>query len=397
MSEYFLIKDEYSEKYFLIISKFLENNASVLDKKDIIKLIEIFISSDKFFKILFEKIDLFNINYEKEMIHKRVEIYLEESENIEKNKNNILEIIKNEKFIGKYDTQFLMMLFKYYNFKEGIELLCEVNKYNQHLLMIYIQKRDYKNIILLCEKFGKNNIALWYRSLDFFIAKEYRTNLNQEEIKILNTFLEKFLVKLLESEALIDLNILEIINDKNNDISLDLINKFLNKALEKQYLLISEQEKKYNEYDKEINETMNEIKEIRTKAHLIDFNKCSECSLPLNLPFITFFCGHSFHNFCYNTRHNSNDKNMFCIKCKEKKNIIEEEYKNIKSSSNNYNDINKIENELNKNLDKLDFMHQLYGKGLINLELISDDEIIRDNNKNNNINNDYNIDIHLDK
>ena len=48
-------------------------------------------------------------------------------------------------------------------------------------------------------------------------------------------------------------------------------------------------------------------------------------------------------------------------------------------------------------MDKLDFMHQLYGKGLINLELISDDEIIRDNNKNNNINNDYNIDIHLDK
>ena len=149
-----------------------------------------------------------------------------------------MEIIKNEKFIGKYDTQFLMMLFKYYNFKEGIDLLCEVNKYNQHLLMIYIQKRDYKNIILLCEKFGKNNISLWYRSLDFFIAKEYRENLNQEEIKILNTFLEKFLVKLLESEALIDLNILEIINDKNNDISLDLINKFLNKALEKQYLLI---------------------------------------------------------------------------------------------------------------------------------------------------------------
>ena len=236
-----------------------------------------------------------------------------------------------------------------------------------------------------------------YRSLDFFIAKEHRTNLNQEEIKILNTFLEKFLIKLLESEALIDLNILEIINDKNNDISLELINKFLNKALEKQYILISDQEKKYNEYDKEINETINEIKEMRTKAHLVDFNKCSECSLPLNLPFITFFCGHSFHNFCYNTRHNSNDKNMFCIKCKEKKNIIEEEYKNIKSSINNYNDINKLENELNKNLDKLDFMNQLYGKGLINLELISDDEIIRDNNKNNNINNDYNIDIHLDK
>ena len=380
-SEYFLSKDEFNEKYFLIISKFIENNATVLDKKDIIKLIEIFIDSDKYFKILFEKIDTFKINYEKEMIHKRLEIYLEDD--LEKNKKNILEIIKNEKFVGKYDTQFLMMLFKYYNFKEGIELLCEVNKYNLYLLMIYINKREYKNIIFLCEKFGKNNISLWYRSLDFFIGKEYRNSLNQEEIKILNIFLEKFLIKLLESEALIDLNILEIINDKNDDIPLSLINNFLNKALEKQFLLESEQEKKFNEYDKKINETLYEIKEIRTKGKIIDFKQCNECSLPLNLPFITFMCGHSFHSFCFSTHCNLNEKNLYCIKCKEKKNVIEQEYNNIKLNVNKYNTPDKLENEINKNFDKLDFMNQLYAKGLINLEPNENeyDIIIKDNNK----------------
>ena len=380
-SEYFLSKDEFNEKYFLIISKFIENNATVLDKKDIIKLIEIFIDSDKYFKILFEKIDTFKINYEKEMIHKRLEIYLEDD--LEKNKKNILEIIKNEKFVGKYDTQFLMMLFKYYNFKEGIELLCEVNKYNLYLLMIYINKREYKNIISLCEKFGKNNISLWYRSLEFFIGKEYRNSLNQEEIKILNIFLEKFLIKLLESEALIDLNILEIINDKNDDIPLSLINNFLNKALEKQFLLESEQEKKFNEYDKKINETLYEIKEIRTKGKIIDFKQCNECSLPLNLPFITFMCGHSFHSFCFSTHCNLNEKNLYCIKCKEKKNVIEQEYQNIKLNVNKYNTPDKLENEINKNFDKLDFMNQLYSKGLINLEPNENeyDIIIKDNNK----------------
>ena len=380
-SEYFLSKDEFNEKYFLIISKFIENNATVLDKKDIIKLIEIFIDSDKYFKILFEKIDTFKINYEKEMIHKRLEIYLEDD--LEKNKKNILEIIKNEKFVGKYDTQFLMMLFKYYNFKEGIELLCEVNKYNLYLLMIYINKREYKNIISLCEKFGKNNISLWYRSLEFFIGKEYRNSLNQEEIKILNIFLEKFLIKLLESEALIDLNILEIINDKNDDIPLSLINNFLNKALEKQFLLESEQEKKFNEYDKKINETLYEIKEIRTKGKIIDFKQCNECSLPLNLPFISFMCGHSFHSFCFSTHCNLNEKNLYCIKCKEKKNVIEQEYGNIKLNVNKYNTPDKLENEINKNFDKLDFMNQLYAKGLINLEPNENeyDIIIKDNNK----------------
>ena len=378
-SEYFLSKDEFNEKYFLIISKFIENNATVLDKKDIIKLIEIFIDSDKYFKILFEKIDTFKINYEKEMIHKILEIYLEDD--LEKNKKNILEIIKNEKFVGKYDTQFLMMLFKYYNFKEGIELLCEVNKYNLYLLMIYINKREYKNIISLCEKFGKNNISLWYRSLEFFIGKEYRNSLNQEEIKILNIFLEKFLIKLLESEALIDLNILEIINDKNDDIPLSLINNFLNKALEKQFLLVSEQEKKFNEYDKKINETLYEIKEIRTKGKIIYFKQCNECSLPMNLPFITFMCGHSFHSFCFSTHCNLNEKNLYCIKCKEKKNVIEQEYNNIKLNVNKYNTPDKLENEINKNIDKLDFMNQLYSKGLIKLEPNENDIITKDNNK----------------
>jgi len=376
--EYFLSKDEFNEKYFSLVSNFIENNVSVLDKKDIIKLIEIFIDSDKFFKILFDKIDLLHLNYEKEIIHKRIELYFQE--NFEENKENVLQIIKNEKYIGKYDSQYLMILFRHYNFKEGIQLLCEVNKYNQDLLMIYIQKREYKNIILLCEKFGKNNISLWYRSLDFFIGKEFRKKLRQEEKDILNNYLEEFLIKLLESEAFIDLNILEIINDKNGDIPLNLINKFINEALERQYKLTSEQEKKFNEYDTQISSTVDEIKNIKTKAIVINFDKCCECSLPINLPFIIFKCGHAYHNLCFYSHFNlTNEKILFCLKCREKKVRIEHEYKNIKINSKDYDDINKFESELNKHMDKLDFMDQLYGKGLLDIGPIEENN--EDNNK----------------
>jgi hypothetical protein len=186
---------------------------------------------DKFFKILFDKTELLQIYLEKEMIHKRIELYIQEG--LDNNKNNIIEIIKNELFIEKYDPLYLIMLFKYNNFKEGLEVLYEVNKLNKDLLMTYIEKKEYKKIISLCEKYGKNNISLWWRSLVFFLGKELRNALNEEEIKQLNIFLEEFLNKLLESDTLIDLNILEIINDVNNDISLSLINNFLNKALEK--------------------------------------------------------------------------------------------------------------------------------------------------------------------
>jgi hypothetical protein len=375
-SNYFLSKENFDQKFFSSVSKFIENNAIGIEKKDLNKLIDIFIEYDKFFKILFEKIGTLQLNYEKNMIHKRIELYIQDG--LEDNKNNILQIIRNEKFVEKYDTQYLIMLFKYYNFKEGLEVLYEVNKINQDLLMIYIEKKEYKKIISLCEKYGMVNISLWWRSLEFFLGKEFRKDLIEEEKNQLNIFFEEFLMKLLESDTLIDLNILEYINDINNDIPLSLINNFLTKAFERHYTLLSDQEKNFQEYDKEINTTLDEIKEIRTKGYILDFKECNECSLPLSLPFISFNCGHVYHNLCFYSHFTSGGK-KFCRKCKEKKDKIEGEYKKIKTDGEKFNDINKLENEIGKNKDKVDFMHQLYGKGIINISPITDEDIASKN------------------
>ena len=371
-SKYFLSKEDFSEKFFLIVKKYIENNSKTINKKDVLKLIEIFMESDTFFKILFDNMKSIELNYEKGMIHKRIELYIQDG--LETNKKNIIQIIQDEKFIEKYDTQYLIMLFKYYNFRDGLEALYEVNKLNKDLLMIYIEKKEYKKIISLCEKYGKNNVSLWWRSLEFFLGKEFRKELNEEEKKQLNIFFEEFLMKLLESNTLIDLNILDIINDANNDIPLSLINNFLNKALEKHHSLLSDQKKKFQEYDKEINTTLDEITEIRTKGYLFNFKKCNECSLPLDMPLISFSCGHAFHNLCFYS-HFSSSGNKFCLKCKDKKAKVEEEYNKIKSDGEKYFNINKIENELQKSKDKIDFMHQMYGKDKINISPISDVDI----------------------
>ena len=370
-SEYFLSKENYAGKFFSLVSKFIDNNYNLLDKKDIFKLIRIFFGSNKFLKILFLKMDLLNLTYEKELIHRRIELYFEEG--LEQNKDNILQIIQNKKFLQKYDTQYIYTLFKYYNFKEGLQVLCEVNKFNEELLLIYIEKKEYKKIIFLCENYGKNNIYLWWRSLDFFISKEFRQKLNDEEINNLNIFLEEFLIKLYESEILIDINILELINDKNNEIPLSLINKFLNKAFDKHFSLLNEQEKKYKDYDGQLYYIINEITDIRTKGYIINFKDCNECGLPLNLPFISFLCGHAFHNLCFSF--NLTDK-ITCKKCKDKKEKLDGEIRNIQMNRNNYNNINKIKNEMNKNknIDELDFMYQLYGKGLVNIGPIDDNQ-----------------------
>ena len=79
------------------------------------KLIDIFLDTDKFFKILFDKIPSYKLDYDKEMIHRRIQMYLDDLEFDKKNesyKKKIIEIIKDEKCQGKYDSQYLIMLFK---------------------------------------------------------------------------------------------------------------------------------------------------------------------------------------------------------------------------------------------------------------------------------------------
>ena len=114
--------------------------------------------------------DSFHLDYEQDMIHRRIELYLEDDE-LDKNKDKILEMIKDERYMGKYDCQYLIMLFKNKNFLEGVESLSEFHKFNQELLSIYMDRRDYGKIINLCQKFGKNNTSFWWTSLDFFLNK----------------------------------------------------------------------------------------------------------------------------------------------------------------------------------------------------------------------------------
>ena len=171
------------------------------------------------------------------------------------------------------------------------------------------------------------------------------------------------------------MNILDIINEKNNDISLNILNNFLNKAIEKEINSIEEQKKKYNE---QLNEILGEITDLETKAYTVNLNKCSECGMPMNLPFVCFKCGHGFHNFCLGT--NTAGK-LGCRKCKDKKNKVLEVLNSNKNFYNSINTLDKLEKELDKNKDKIDFIHKLYGKGLFNIGPVKDNTFEKEKEK----------------
>ena len=371
--------EDYSDKFFNSVSKFIENNQTVLDKKDIVKLIEIFVDTSKYYVILFEKMDLYNLDFEQDMIHRRIELYLEEEGDNEKNKEKIIEMIKNEKFAGKYDSQYLILLFKNKNFYEGVEVLSKLHRFNHELLAIYIQNKNYEKIISLCQNQGIINTWLWWTSLDFFINKEYRNNLTEDEIITLNKYMNEFLAKLLESGEMLPIDILHIINEKNNDLSLNILNEFFNKAIDIQEHNLEEQRKKYEEYNTQLDKVTDEIKDLNTKGYIFDLKKCSECGLPMSFPFLVFKCGHKFHQLCLSF--NRKDRNpVKCSKCKEK---ISKIYENIKINDSYYNSINThetFEKELNRNNNKINFIHTLYSKVPFYLGAIKDDELEKTQN-----------------
>ena len=75
-----------------------------------------------------------------------------------------------------------------------------------------------------------------------------------------------------------------------------------------------------------------------------------------------------------------NDK-ISCRKCKDKRNKINDVLKNNKTFYNAINTLDKLEKELDKNKDKIDFIHRLYGKGLFNLEPIKDIKLEKEKEK----------------
>ena len=378
-SEYFLKneegKEDYSDKFFESVLKFIENNKKTIDKKDVVKLIEIFMDSDKFFKVLFGIMESYDLDYNKEMIHRRIQLYLDDLEKDKKNKayeNEIIDIIKNEKYISKYDSQYLIMLFKKNNFLEGIEILSEIHKYNQDLLYIYMEKKEYDKIINLCKNYGVSEHSFWGTSLNYFISKDNRKNLTKEETEKINNYLEIFLKGLFQSKIMNPINILDIIYEKNNDIPFYIINNLMIKSLENDINSIENEEKNYNEFDTKIEETVNEIKELKTKAYTFNLIKCCECRLPIELPTIVFKCGHGFHTSCINT--NITDETE-CPKCKNKKYELLMEIKNNDNFYKNINTLGNLEKELEQKGNKTNFLYELYGKGLFNLGSVKENKI----------------------
>ena len=84
----------------------------------------------------------------------------------------ILDLLKDPENEKKYDKSHMLILFKMYNFDQGIVYICEKMQLREELLHFYMKKRDMGKIIELCKKHGENESNLWIQALKYFIKQE---------------------------------------------------------------------------------------------------------------------------------------------------------------------------------------------------------------------------------
>ena len=81
----------------------------------------------------------------------------------------ISDMLKKPEIINKVDKNYIMMLFKYHNYSEGVIELSKIMEYKQELLLTYMEKYNYPKIIDFCKEYGKKEMNFWIQALNYFI------------------------------------------------------------------------------------------------------------------------------------------------------------------------------------------------------------------------------------
>ena len=335
--QYFLIENngEIPDLFFNRVSSFIEGKKMYLEQKDIFKIIQIFMVSDKYFKIFFDKIETYGIEYDEKIIQRRIELFLEEKD--EDYKLNILKMLKDKKYMNKFNKENLMILFKYNKFKEGINMLKEISNQKQDLIQFYIENKNYDklieiidNIILNNEKIEEKNINDKFNpdlSFIVIILKFFISQKNKNADKKLDVYIKNILNKISNSsELFFSHDFIKILYELNNEFSLDDLNIYINNIINKENLSLSTALYHLKEINKSLEKTEKDIHSIKTEAIKFKLNKCNYCNMTINFPCVFFYCGHSFHQTCLNGIKNNineikeiNNDKIKCTRCNKLK------------------------------------------------------------------------------
>ena len=370
-------------QFFETFMLFIYKNFQIIEDKDINILIHNFLYFNKYFLMLFDKLYTYpTITFDNKIINRRIELYLNDIKNSkdEKEKNIIIEkifnLLTNIKYKDKYDYEFLFMLFRNNNFKKGMEFISEQKKSISDLLYIFFENKEYDKILNLFKKNLPKEKQIWEKTLQLFLQdlKENIDNDKDKDNSLKNIFLE-YLSLILDNDIIPSIEILDIINGTNDEIPMVLIKNFFLKIIEKENNNLVSNLVKSKEYEANIQEVHENIKNLKEKPMNVRLTKCDECDMGIDFPIILFRCGHYYHSLCL-YYYEKDLRAAFCPKCfsyRKKINAFNVECEKL------YNALNSeegMEKELSKQSNHIEFVNKLYSRGLFKLNVTNKEKNI---------------------
>jgi vacuolar protein sorting-associated protein 11 len=187
---------------------------------------------------------------------------------------------------AKIDKNYVLYLFRFYGFLDGIQELSQQLNMNQELLSVYIEKKEYNNIIKLCIEKGAHERDLWIQALNHF----------RDEGE--NYKLKECLDYIGENEILSPLMVLEILENTDSDLKYKYIKDYMIAEIKKLDVNIKESKEEIEHNMKEIDSKKEEYKALTSQPQLFENTTCSKCGDRLMVPTYHFMCGHVYHEGC---------------------------------------------------------------------------------------------------
>ena len=218
-----------------------------------------------------------------------------------------------------YDINQVILLCTFHSFDQGLIYLYLRSKRFSWIQRHYILKDMTNEVVKSCTDFGHLDESLWVNGLWYFSNGHLPTD-DQQIPLILDTI-----------DRLNLLPPLKVINIlcRNPKLNLASLSKYMLGFLKSEGEIIAENDKLISHHKDETEKMMNTIQEMQTLPKVFQASKCSCCNKSLELPSVHFYCGHSYHQACFESYSAEHDTD--CPLCLPENNKILSQIKQRKS------------------------------------------------------------------
>lgn len=350
----------YPDQTHKFIKEFILSCLSVANTEHSIKyekLVSIYFTFDHLCEDILDFIISKDNECQCDILHRRIELCLERirNENSASCESKIEEILQDKKL--KYDQDYLLTLFKTYNYSKGTIMLAEMMNLRQELLVVYMDNHDYDKIIDVCKGCAEKNF--WIQALSYFISLDLNSFTSAKIMEILSF--------VLENEIITPFVVLDLFKGKS-EATFELIQNYIIELMEKEIEVIGKNQSEFLKNEEVQGQFNGEIINSRTKAIKINLSKCVLCKLPTvlnqNQKLIVFMCNHIYHAECYNyeVKDEKSAKEITdCPQCLSRAHVVNQR---ILQSLEKADKHNEFKMELDSKTKKFDQIAKYLGLGI---------------------------------